>query len=215
MSNAQELFYLRDSRSNVGSSAMFWAIKGGYTSDLSKAEKFTRERAVSQYNIRETDIPVRCDLADANAYRAVDMQNLPDECATDDLLYLVIKNRFDGNNVLFIGGSHNKSHDLSLIQPVTKEIAYQAIEQDRQITCYPVSAIESIARPVVNADLIDTSMVLRKAKIKMVKVKRYRPTKGLTRHNCPECGRIVWHGNPYEPAYCKEHSRNTFNWCYA
>lgn len=69
------LFYLRDLRSNVGSSAMFWAENGGgYTSDLNKAHKYSRDDAVAQHNSRETDIPVRCDLADAHSYLAVDCQ---------------------------------------------------------------------------------------------------------------------------------------------
>jgi hypothetical protein len=45
----EELFYLRDTRSNTGSSAMFWGLNGnGYTTDLTKAEKFTRAGYLSR-----------------------------------------------------------------------------------------------------------------------------------------------------------------------
>ena len=42
--------------------------------------------------------------------------------------------------------------------------------------------------------------------ISIHKPKRKRKTTGKFRSNCPECGKIVWDYNPYEQAYCKEHS---------
>ncbi|MFG0851903.1 hypothetical protein ACF8R4_12950 [Pseudomonas sp. FYR_2] len=35
-------FYLQDSRSHVGDGLMFWALGGGYTTNLDKAELFTQ-----------------------------------------------------------------------------------------------------------------------------------------------------------------------------
>ncbi|HCF5858715.1 TPA: hypothetical protein NIH27_006184, partial [Pseudomonas aeruginosa] len=43
-----DLFYLQDSRSNVGSRAMFWRAGGGYTTNLDEAETFTSAHAVRQ-----------------------------------------------------------------------------------------------------------------------------------------------------------------------
>lgn len=40
-----ELFFLQDSRSNVGSRAMFWRNGGGYTSNLDEADQCGRSRA--------------------------------------------------------------------------------------------------------------------------------------------------------------------------
>lgn len=52
-----DLFYLQDSRSNVGSRAVFWRAGGGYTTNLDEAETFTSAHAVRQYKCRETDLP--------------------------------------------------------------------------------------------------------------------------------------------------------------
>lgn len=53
-----KLFYLQDSRSYVGNDVLWWARNGaGYTTDLSKAHIYTKEDAVAQHNMRETDIP--------------------------------------------------------------------------------------------------------------------------------------------------------------
>jgi hypothetical protein len=67
-------FYLQDSRSYVGNDMAFWAKAGGYTTDVSKAEVFTKERAVSQHQMRETDIPWPKAYIDARTRPAVDFQ---------------------------------------------------------------------------------------------------------------------------------------------
>lgn len=67
-------FYLQDSRQIVGNDMMFWALAGGYTSDVSKAEVFTREKAQRQHNCRETDIPWPKDYIDGKTRPAVDVQ---------------------------------------------------------------------------------------------------------------------------------------------
>ncbi|SDH70658.1 hypothetical protein SAMN05444503_105219 [Pseudomonas sp. BS3767] len=47
-------FYLQDSRSHVGDGLTFWALGGGYTTNLDKAELFTLKQARGN---RDTDIP--------------------------------------------------------------------------------------------------------------------------------------------------------------
>lgn len=69
-----ELFYLQDSRDYVGNDVLWWAEKGGYTTDLSKAEVFAREKAIAKHNRRETDIPWPKEYVDARTRPAVDMQ---------------------------------------------------------------------------------------------------------------------------------------------
>lgn len=203
----EELFYIRDSRSDVGSSAMFWMNDGaGYTSDLSKAWKVSREKAVSQHNCRETDIPVRCDLADAFSYRAVDMQKLPKPSISDGMNYLVWVGDYDGNNILF-AGDRGASYDLKFIEPVSAEKAREVLNRKKNtIVSYPAEAIDGIARHVVCASYVATRKVLRKAKIKMNPALRAkREPSGKYRGNCPTCGRVTWDYNPHEVAYCKYH----------
>lgn len=74
MSDMAEQYYLQDSRSYVGNNVLWWAAAGGYTTDLSKANIFTKIDAVSQHNERETDIPWPKDYIDGKSRPAVDMQ---------------------------------------------------------------------------------------------------------------------------------------------
>lgn len=71
----QNLFYLQDSRSYVGNDILWWGKKGcGYTTDLSKAEVYTKEDAVGQHQCRESDRPWPKDYIDQRIRPAVDMQ---------------------------------------------------------------------------------------------------------------------------------------------
>lgn len=71
----RELYYLQDSRSIVGNSMIFWAKGGrGYTTDISNAEIYTKEKAISQHRSRETDIPWPKDYIDTRTWLVVDYQ---------------------------------------------------------------------------------------------------------------------------------------------
>ena len=67
-------YYLQDKRSYVGNDILWWAEKGGYTTDISEAEIFTKESAVKQHQCRETDIPWPKEYIDQKTRPAVDMQ---------------------------------------------------------------------------------------------------------------------------------------------
>lgn len=67
-------FYLQDKRNYVGNDILFWAKGGGYTTDVSKAEVFTKERAIMLNKSRETDIPWPKEYIDNKTRPAVDMQ---------------------------------------------------------------------------------------------------------------------------------------------
>lgn len=72
---SDQLFYLQDSRTYVGNDVMWWALNGnGYTTDLRKAQVFSKEDAVKQHQSRESDIPWPKDYIDARTRPAVDMQ---------------------------------------------------------------------------------------------------------------------------------------------
>jgi len=67
-------FYLQDSRSYVGNDMSFWAKGGGYTTDVSKAQVYTKLQAVSQHESRNSDIPWTKAYIDSKTRPAVDMQ---------------------------------------------------------------------------------------------------------------------------------------------
>ena len=70
-----EQFYLQDSRNYVGNDVLWWAKGGnGYTTDVSKAQPYSRDDAQRQHNMRPTDIPWPISYIDAKTRPAVDMQ---------------------------------------------------------------------------------------------------------------------------------------------
>ncbi|MBL4940949.1 MAG: hypothetical protein JKY81_04725 [Colwellia sp.] len=69
-----DLYYVQDSRSYLGNDILWWADKGGYTTNLSKAEVFTKERAVHLNQNRITDIPWPKEYIDERTRPAVDVQ---------------------------------------------------------------------------------------------------------------------------------------------
>lgn len=70
----EDQFYLQDSRSYVGNDMLFWCNSGGYTTDLRKAEIYTKDEAMALHRQRETDIPWPKSYIDAKTRPAVDMQ---------------------------------------------------------------------------------------------------------------------------------------------
>lgn len=70
-----EQFYLQDSRSYVGNDVLWWALGGnGYTTDLSKAQTYTKDEAQRMHTSRPSDIPWPKAYIDAKTRPAVDMQ---------------------------------------------------------------------------------------------------------------------------------------------
>lgn len=70
-----ELYYIQDSRSYVGNAMLWWAKNGnGYTTDLFKAETYTKEEAQKIHDNRETDIPWSKSYIDEKTQCTVDVQ---------------------------------------------------------------------------------------------------------------------------------------------
>lgn len=67
-------YYLQDSRDFVGNDMLFWRLGGGYTTDVSQAEIFTKESALKQHRDRETDVPWAVEYIDGITRPAVDVQ---------------------------------------------------------------------------------------------------------------------------------------------
>ena len=82
---SEELYYLQDKRQYVGNDMLWWAKENkGYTTDLSKAEVYTREKALAQNKCRETDIPWPKSYIDEKTRPAVDMQYVDIQVALQD-----------------------------------------------------------------------------------------------------------------------------------
>lgn len=60
-----KLFYIRDTRQIVGNCVLWWGInRAGYTTELDKAGKYTEDET---RGLRETDVPIPCEVADKAA----------------------------------------------------------------------------------------------------------------------------------------------------
>lgn len=75
--NVGEAYLIQDSRSYVGNAVLWWCDGGaGYTTDIDKAGRFTKEKAETQHRHRKTDVPYRLIDVAPLAIRIVDMQKL-------------------------------------------------------------------------------------------------------------------------------------------
>lgn len=202
-----QLFYLRDSRTNVGSTCLFWAKDGcGYTSDLNKAHVYTLEEAQRKFNSRHTDVPLAKTRVDELARSRVDCQYLPadGEKVGCDEYVISPKGKWDGNDVYWLGG------DLfSLNYKSAFVFSYsRALERINELgiaaNIYAKSEIDVIARRTFQVAYINEHHMITAAGIRKPKRKRTRQTTGKTRGNCPHCGCITWGFNPYENYSCAE-----------
>ncbi|TBU78196.1 hypothetical protein [Phytopseudomonas daroniae] len=187
-----DLFYLQDSRSNVGSRAMFWCEGGGYTSNLDKAEQFTREAAVKQYENRETDLPWPVDYVRALAEVGVDHQYLDDAQAqvfdlADDQIYVAFECLWDGNDLYWICQHGSSSSNLAMAG------TWSAVEAEeiraKQYQVWPKRYIDQHSRPVVQAHMLEHKKALREVRLKLPKIKRQRFRRDTV--NCQDCGRFL------------------------
>ena len=207
-------FYLRDTRSNVGSTCMFWAKDGnGYTSNLDKAHVYTLEEAQRDFNSRHTDVPLSKELVDAVATVRVDHQYL-DDCmaglATGCDQYVIHCNigDFDGNDVYWKaqkGSTVNLSDALIL----TAEEVKHALWNDA-VAFYRLEYAQSISRRTMQVNNVNERRMVTAAGIRKPKRKRERPTSGRTRGNCRHCGKVTWGFNPYEAYTCAEAAREKY-----
>lgn len=72
-----DYFYLQDKRQYVGNCLLFWAQEGGYTTNVLKAKKFSREDAFNQHKCRpDIDIPIPCAYIKTLTAPTVDAQKV-------------------------------------------------------------------------------------------------------------------------------------------
>lgn len=195
-----DFFYLQDSRSNVGSRAMFWREGGGYTSNLDESEQFTRERAVRQYECRETDLPWPVDYVRALAQVGVDFQDLDltkeqalAAAPADDRIYVAYKQAWDGNCLIW------KSETVGPTSNLADASTWGGERVDRFLldehVPWPRSYIDQHSRPVVPARQLDHKQALRSVGLKLPKVKRQRIRRYTV--NCHGCGRFLTEAQRY------------------
>lgn len=202
-------FYLRDSRSNVGSTCLFWAKGGsGYTSDLDKAERYTPVQAQWQINGRETDIPLSVELVNEAATVRVDHQvldinqsGIKADC--NQYVVHVRQSDYDGNDVYWKSSS---GHSVNLREALvlTLDEAAHAQKLMDGVSVYPLVYALSIGRRTLQASRVNERRMVTAAGIRKPMRRRRRPSTGRTRGNCPHCGKVTWGFIPHETYTCAE-----------
>jgi hypothetical protein len=186
---------LLDSRSTVGSALMFWALEGGYTSNIEKAEIFSLDDAHRQHRCRETDIPMRLDYLDARKERMVDFQYLQDEhhpntlekllaFAPEARFYAVVRGQWDGNAVYFVSREGSPSTDVGRARLYTRDEAQQLLEA-RTYHLWSSAHIDTLAYWRIPEPVVDRKQALRDTGIELIKRKRARQT-----YRCDSCGKF-------------------------
>lgn len=186
---SSELFYLRDSRTNTGSNMMFWADGGGYTTDINSAEEFTRERAFSQHECRETDIPMPKALVDSRARFVVDMQHLRHERANasgGERCYIQIERRYDGNDVTWVAQKGESTTDISLARICSAQDALCATMRNDGWRVWPKEFIDGLRRSAIQS--LHAAPIIRESGIVLRKQKKVANPKAF---NCQSCGRFI------------------------
>ena len=73
----EEGYYIQDVRRYIGNSVVWWAVGGhGYTTDLKKAWRVSKEKAISITSCRSTDVVWPRDFIDAGVELHFDADNL-------------------------------------------------------------------------------------------------------------------------------------------
>ncbi|HBO5583958.1 TPA: hypothetical protein L4556_000351 [Pseudomonas aeruginosa] len=188
-----DLFFLQDSRSNTGTRAMFWSLGGGYTSNLDEAEQFTCERALKQYESRDSDLPWPVDYVRARAEVGVDCQYLARSEAEayrneDGRVYVAYACEWDGNDLVWRGGQGPTANLDDAIHPGEADAAgYLA----QGFELWPCGYIAERSRPVVRAALLNHKQALCSVGLKLPKLQRPRYRSYSNLLNCDGCGRFL------------------------
>lgn len=195
-----DLFYLQDSRSNVGTGATWWAKDGkGYTTNLDQAEQFTRERAVGQYECRETDLPWPKAYIDERHHVGVDCQYVkPDEAALaadgEQRFYAAYHQDWNGNDLIWMAKGGGSSSNLADAKEFT--FGHVAGLAARGYWPVPAAYIDGKSRRLVSVVRMNHKNALRGVGLKLKKIKPQKIRRDTYR--CEPCGRFLTQRQNYD-----------------
>ena len=161
------VYVLQDSRGYLDKYLMFWKEGGGYTSDLNKAERFTREAAERKMSCRGTDIPWELSFLKQVSRPTVDMQllrHLSEE--GKGKLVLQVPDVFSGNAIHFLTNTPGAtSPDLTKARLYERDMRLADLEGiPGGVIPRSLDSMESIAFMTVNKYSIDRSYCIEPQK---------------------------------------------------
>lgn len=196
-------FYLQSPHGNTGDGLMFWALTGGYCTDLAKAEVFTRERAQQLHDSRGgEDRPWLKAYIDERSHLGVDHQYVRQDEAAPLLVegcvcVIQIRGEWNGNDMVWarwpIGGSpkFEQAHRMDYAD---------AMRLSENEIVWPLAYIEGKTRRLVHHHKLSHKEAMGRSGIKLYKPKvirnRYRCDVGCGQFlkerdfygTCPGCG---------------------------
>lgn len=199
---APVLYFIQDSRGNVGNNLMFWGIDGkGYTSDLRKAGQYTEKEAWAQHHSRISDIPWPVDYVLARQVEEVDMQHVREEEAqrasgADGYYVEAEPRRYAGNSLIFEAASGRDTSRRDQAKLLKEGLAVRRL--------WPASYLAEKWRPVANEADMDLKHALGEAFSDIVVPKP--PER--ERYRCVGCGIFMSLNQFWDGACTRCHTDN-------
>jgi hypothetical protein len=193
----EQAFLLQDSRSHTGDGLMFWALGGGYTTNIDRAERFTQDQAQGQHDCRETDVPWPATYIEQRAHRGVDCQYVrPQEAeplrTQGGPVVLQVPKDWNGNDLIWLTSHGQRGPVLDLARKAWSEEDLE-IALGEGCTAWPLLYIESKARRLVHRQNVQLAQALRGTGIELQKARKPKPD----RMNCTGCGRFIYYPQQY------------------
>lgn len=209
-------FYKTSSHGGVGSTVMFWGVnEAGYVSNIDHAHIYTLDEMkeeVSNGWLRDyAEHPLSVSQVDALSTWRVDMQYVdtsecyPDFTDPNDEYVAIKKGCYDGNDLKF-ACEIGDSYDYSLASHwCSEDVELNQAFNGGAWVFIPKAITDEKARRTFQFANINRRKMITGAGITGIRKPRKSNATGISRGNCPTCGKITWDWNPYENAYCPDH----------
>lgn len=193
--SAEVMFCLQDSRCYVGNDVMWWALGGnGYTSDIAKAQLYSLEAAMRQWECRESDVPWPRAYIEQLGHPAVDIQYMRlDEVAgfSGGPFFLQAGGETVGNDIVWVsnGGAGRTTNLRDALTVADADTVPGVARRGSRTTAWPSSYVNARARLVVDSQSLDRREALSLCGFEPPMPAPQRAHRAV--YSCRSCGRFM------------------------